>query len=74
MVTLLGSGSIAYDIQQIASQSMELSLVGPLLGRLDDLHRLGEAIQSFDRMTDYRVGLGEKHEHTRRPCNSSGGS
>ena len=51
---------------------MQLSLVGLLLRGLDDLRSLGEAIQSFSRLPEHGVGLGEPHEQHRRPCNSSG--
>ncbi len=41
---------------------MQLSLVDPLLGGLDDLRSLGEAIQSFNRLPEHSVGLGEPHK------------
>jgi hypothetical protein len=49
MVTLLAGRSMTYRIQQIASHSMQRSLAGPLVGRLDDLRSLGEAIQTLRR-------------------------
>jgi hypothetical protein len=46
-VTPLGRGSIACGIQQIASPPMQCGSTEPLVGRLDYLRSLGEAIQSF---------------------------
>ena len=52
MIASLGRGWIACGIQQIASQPMQLSLVVPFVGRLDDLCGLGEAIQSVGRLPE----------------------
>src|SRR5215831_2122238 len=70
MVTLLGGGSIAHGVQQIASQSMQLSLVMPLPRRLDHLCSLGEAIVSFNQLPEHSMGLGEPHIQSQRTCNS----
>jgi predicted ATPase len=51
---------------------MQLSLVVPLFGGLDYLRSLGEAIQAFNRLTEYSVGLGEPHQHDRRTRDTSG--
>jgi hypothetical protein len=72
MVASLGRGWIAYGIQQIASHPMQLGLVVPFVGRLDDLCDLGEAIQSIGRLPDHGVGLGEPRKHGRRIYESSG--
>src|SRR5215469_16138545 len=72
MVTLLGGGLIPRGIQQIASQSPQLSLVVPLPRRLDDLCSLGEAIQSFNQLPEHSMGLGEPRIQSRCTCNSTG--
>jgi hypothetical protein len=71
-VILLGGGSIAYGIQQLASHPMQVSLLVPLVGRLYYLRSFGEAIQSFDGLTENSVGFGEPGECKRRADNSSG--
>jgi hypothetical protein len=61
MIASFGSEWIACGIQQIAAQPMQLSLVAPFVGRLDDLCGLGEAIQSIGRLpvhtSQYAVAL-----------------
>jgi hypothetical protein len=49
MITLLGGGSIARGVQQIASQPVQLGLVIPLIRGFDDLPNLDEAIQALMR-------------------------
>jgi len=62
MITLLGRGAVAHGVQQIASQPMHVSLAAPLLGRLDHLRSLGEAIQSFNPLAEHSAGFGEPCE------------
>src|SRR6516164_452699 len=72
VVTLLGRHLISHGIQQIASYPMQLGLAVPFLGRLDYPRNLGEALQSFVRLSELSVGLGEHRERTRRICNTFG--
>ena len=51
---------------------MQFNLVDPLLGTFNDPRRLDEAIQSFDRLPECGVGLGEPHEQKWGSVNSSG--
>ena len=44
MIILLRSSLVASPIHEIASKSMQLDLTGPLVGRLDELRSLDEAI------------------------------
>ena len=52
----------------------QLSLEDPLLGGLDDLRSLGEAVQFFGRLPEHSVGLGEPREQHWRIGNGSGGT
>src|SRR4029077_11364346 len=59
MIILLRSGLVASRVHHIASQSMQLDLPGPLMGRLDELRSLDEAILCLLQMPDLGVSLGE---------------
>src|SRR6266404_1102795 len=72
MIILLRSGLVASHIHQIASKSMQLDLTGPLVGRLDKLRSLVEAILPLLQMPDLGVSLGEKAERARRVHDGSG--
>ena len=72
MIILLRSGMVASRIHQIASKSMQLGLTGPLVGRLDELRSLDEAILPLLQMPDLGVSLGEKAERERRVYDGSG--
>jgi hypothetical protein len=74
MVALLGGGSIAGGVQQIASQPMQLGLVVSLIGSFNDQRSLGEAIQALDLVPEPGVGLGKPHENPWRKLNSPGGA
>ena len=50
----------------------QLSFEDPLLGGLDDLRSLGEAVQFFSRLPEHGVGLGEPGEQHRRIADASG--
>ena len=62
MLTLPGRGSIAYGIQQIASQPMQFGLGPALLCRINHLGRLGEPIEPFFWLRRAPVSLREHHE------------
>jgi hypothetical protein len=62
MIVLLGRDPLARRVQQIASQPMQLGLAVPLVGRLDDLRGLSEAIQALHRLSKLGVGLGKHRE------------
>jgi hypothetical protein len=47
MIALLGRHSIAGGTQQIASQPMQFGFAVSVVGRLDDLSSLSEAIQGL---------------------------
>src|SRR5207249_1101056 len=72
MIILLRSGLVASRIHQIASKSMQLDLTGPLVGRLDELRSLDEAILPLLQMPDLGVSLREKAERERRVYDGSG--
>ena len=72
MIILLRSGLVASRIHHIASKSMQLDLTGPLVGRLDELRSLDEAILPLLQMPDLGVSLGEKAERARRVHDGSG--
>ena len=72
MIILLRSGLVASRIHQIASKSMQLDLTGPLVGRLDELRSLVEAILPFLQMPDLGVSLREEAERERRVYDGSG--
>ena len=72
MIILLRSGLVASRIHHIASKSMELDLKGPLLGRFDELHGLGEAILPLLQMPDPGVSLSEIAERARCVHDGSG--
>ena len=65
---------MACGVQQIAAQPMQLRLVAPLFGRLDDLGSFSETIQALDRLPVLGVGLGEQNERKRRHYDRSGGA
>ena len=46
MITLLGGGSIARGVQQIASQPVQLGLVTPLIRSFDDLPSLRRVVSA----------------------------
>jgi hypothetical protein len=71
MIVLLGRDPLARRVQQIASQPMQLGLAVPLVGRLDDLRGLSEAIQALHRLSKLGVGLGKHRERHGRTNDSS---
>jgi hypothetical protein len=66
MIILLSSDLVASRIHHIASKPMQLGLTGPLLGRLDELRSLDEAILPLLQMPDLGMSLGEKAERAWR--------
>src|SRR5437660_9668580 len=71
-IILLRSSLVASRNHHVASKSMQLDLTGPLVGRLDELRSLDEAILPLLQMPDLGVSLGEKAERARRVHDGSG--
>src|SRR5215475_9475054 len=72
MIILLCSRLVASRIHHIASKSMQLDLTGPLVGRLDELRSLDEAVLLLLQMPDLGVSLGETTERVGRVNDGSG--
>ena len=72
MIVLLRDSLVASRIHHVASKSMEFDLTAPLVGRLDQLRSLDEAILPLLQMPDPGVSLGEKAERVRRVHDGSG--
>src|SRR6516164_4594393 len=66
MIILLRGGVVASRIHHIASRSMQLDFTGALVGRLDELRSLGEAILTLLLILHLGMILGEKAERGRR--------
>src|SRR5258707_9326240 len=72
MIILLRSGLVASRIHHIASKSMQLDLTGPLVGRLDELRSLNEALLPLLQLPDLGVSIGERADRARSVHESSG--
>jgi hypothetical protein len=52
MIALLGGGPIVGRVHQIASYPINLGFPDPVIGGLDDLRSLGEAIEALGRLAE----------------------
>jgi hypothetical protein len=62
MMALLGRSPIADSIQHFASQTLQLGFEVPLVGRLDNLRRLGKILESLVRPPELQVSCCEQYE------------
>jgi hypothetical protein len=59
MILLLGCSLVTSGIEQLAAQAMQLGLNESFVRPLDDLCRLGEAIESLGRLPELEMNFGQ---------------